>query len=98
MYKPLPNSLTIKPSKIEGLGLFAVRTIHKNTYLGISHYTLKEILIRSPLGGFINHSQKPNCKKVLIEDRWHLKTTKEIKKGEELTLKYTLYDPVGGND
>ena len=93
-YKPLPESLTIKPSSIEGLGLFATKTIPKNTDLGMIHFTYGELIIRTPLGGFINHSEKPNCKKLDLEDEWHLKTIKEIKKNEELTLKYTLYTPI----
>ena len=92
-YRPLPESLTIKPSFIEGLGLFAVKTIPKNIDLGMIHFSYGELLIRTPLGGFINHSQNPNCKKLDLEDEWHLKTTREIKSGEELTLKYTLYNP-----
>ena len=28
-YRPLPNNLTIKPSQIEGLGLFATETNKK---------------------------------------------------------------------
>ena len=105
-YKPLPNSVTIKPSSIEGLGLFATKTIPKNIDLGMIHFCAitptaiwyKEILIRTPLGGFINHSKKPNCKKIRLDNEWHLKTLKQIKKGEELTLKYTLYNPRGNND
>ena len=92
-YRPLPESLTIKPSFIEGLGLFAVKTIPKNIDLGMIHFFYGDLLIRTPLGGFINHSEKPNCKKLDLEDEWHLKTMKEIKAGEELTLKYTLYNP-----
>ena len=92
-YRPLPDSLTIKQSSIEGLGLFATQTIPKNTDLGMIHFSYGDLLIRTPLGGFINHSNKPNCKKLDLEDEWHLKTTKEIKAGEELTLKYTLYNP-----
>ena len=92
-YKPLPESLTIKPSSIDGLGLFAAQTIPKNTDLGMIHFTYGELIIRTPLGGFINHSEKPNCKKLDLEDEWHLKTITEIKKDEELTLKYTLYTP-----
>jgi len=93
-YRPLPESLTIKPSSIEGLGLFAIKTIPKNTDLGMIHFSYGELIIRTPLGGFINHSDKPNCKKLDLEDEWHLKTIKEIKKNEELTLKYTLYTPI----
>ena len=103
-YRPLPESLTIKPSSIEGLGLFATKTIAKNTDLGMSHFLYGEYLIRTPLGGFVNHSSTPNCKKINLEEiprispflqqESHLKTLREIKKGEELTLKYTLYTPI----
>ena len=92
-YRPLPDSLTIKPSSIDGLGLFATQTIPKNIDLGMIHFSYGELIIRTPLGGFINHSLTPNCKKLDLEDEWHLKTIKEIKKGQELTLKYTLYNP-----
>ena len=92
-YKPLPDSLTIKKSNIQGLGLFAIKSIPKNIDLGMIHFSYGELIIRTPLGGFINHSDKPNCKKLDLEDEWHLKTMKEIKAGEELTLKYTLYNP-----
>ena len=34
MYRPLPNELTIKSSKIEGLGLFATIKIKKNSVIG----------------------------------------------------------------
>ena len=93
-YRPLPDSLTIKQSSIEGLGLFATKTIPKNKNLGMIHFTYGELIIRTPLGGFINHSDKPNCKKLDLEDEWHLKTVTEIKKDQELTLKYTLYTPI----
>ena len=60
--------------------------------------------ISSPLGGFINHANTPNCIKVELrmtnEDlkgnqyhykKWNLVTIKDIKQGEELTLTYTFY-------
>ena len=93
-YRPLPESLTIKQSSIEGLGLFATQTIPKNIDLGMILFSDGELVIRTPLGGFINHSEKPNYKKLDLEDEWHLKTAKEIKSGEELTLKYTMYTPI----
>ena len=37
MYKPLPDSLTIKTSKVNGLGLFAKETIPQATNLGMTH-------------------------------------------------------------
>ena len=99
MYKPLPESLTIKPSDINGLGLFADQDIKKATNLGTTHLKMDDTIIRTPLGGFINHSNTPNCVKVellLSEDsnrkKWNLMTSQDIKKGEEITLRYTFYN------
>ena len=68
-YKPLPDTLTIKKSNIQGF-------------------------IRTPMGGFINHSETPICEKLEHEEvgvMW-LKASRDIKEGEELTIKYTLYN------
>ena len=97
MYKPLPDSLTIKQSKVNGLGLFATEGIAQGTNLGTSHIKIKETIIRTPLGGFINHENEANCVKVELRDenftkKWALITLKNIKKGEELTLHYTFYN------
>ena len=104
MYKPLPESLTIKQSKVNGLVLFADQDIKQATNLGMSHLKMKDTIFRTPLGGFINHANEPNCAKVelLITNydnaavefdykKWNLVTLKDIKKGEELTLRYTFY-------
>jgi hypothetical protein len=58
-YNPLPIFCTIKPSFIDGLGLFATREI----------------------------------KKVEVNNKWYLKTTKDIMPNDELTLTYSLYKP-----
>jgi hypothetical protein len=63
MYKPLPKTLTIKNSPIEGLGLFATEDIKKNSFLGVTHIRDEQFenkYIRTPLGGFYNHSNEPN--------------------------------------
>mgnify|MGYP001339791011 CR=1 FL=1 len=63
MYRPLPKQLTIKNSPIEGLGLFAVEDIKKNSFLGVTHIRDEQFenkYIRTPLGGFYNHSNEPN--------------------------------------
>jgi len=62
MYRPLPNGLTIKNSSIEGLGLFATIIIKKNTFIGVTHIRDEQFenkYIRTPLGGFYNHSNDP---------------------------------------
>tara|TARA_R110002074_G_scaffold2557_1_gene14880 strand:+ start:2199 stop:2528 length:330 start_codon:yes stop_codon:yes gene_type:complete len=97
-YKPLPDYISIGSSEIHGAGLFAVDDIPKEIEIGISHAYDPNFLhdyIRTPLGGFINHSEKPNCE--LIEDDENtdykkIKTIKKIEQGEELTLKYSLYE------
>ena len=96
MYKPLPESVTIKQSKINGLGLFADQDIKQATNLGITHIKIEDTIIRTPLGGFINHANEGNVIKVKFYDeiyktKWNLVTVKNIKKGEELTVKYTFY-------
>jgi len=102
-YKPLPSNLTIKQSTIHGLGLFATEDIKANHELGIIHHYHNEYIIRTPLGGFINHSDQPNCKKIkqvdqgfnvigsFVDVKYILITKQNISKGDELTLAYDLY-------
>ena len=97
MYRPLPLSVTIGPSRIEGLGLIAIDDIEEGTSLGISHIydqRFENNWIRTPLGGFINHSDNPNCVKMkdLLSNFYHLIASEDIKMGEELTVTYTLYN------
>lgn len=48
---------------------------------------------RTPLGGFINHSEDPNVETVYIGKYLYLITIKDIMPDEELTLKYKWYKP-----
>lgn len=92
-YKPLPEELTIKPSDIHGLGLFSVKNIRKFYDLGITHVMNNNFdngMIRTPLGGFINDSDSPNCVTILSGNYRYLYTLRDIKEGEELTLNYIL--------
>jgi len=111
MYKPLPSGLIIKDSGIQGQGVFTTRDLSVGCNLGESHYRIdtsgvesineeenKNLLIRTPLGGFINHSDTPNCNRSQIRmkpgfDKWNIIVVENIKAGEELTLKYTMYHP-----
>jgi len=111
-WRPLPEFLTIKPSKIDGLGLFATQNIPEGTDLGMSHIhdnRFPDQHIRLPLGAFINHHEIPNCKAVLAtqdEDMGAIKhvrfvTLNPIEAGSELTLKYIfniLEQPNWGKD
>ena len=97
MNRPLPDSLTIKPSEIDGLGLFAKEFIPAKTNLGISHYfadtknqVWPENIIRTPLGGFYNHSETPNCKSLINYSFASLVTSRDIEAGEELVAFYEI--------
>tara|TARA_R100000234_G_scaffold43521_1_gene25752 strand:+ start:28 stop:315 length:288 start_codon:yes stop_codon:yes gene_type:complete len=90
-YQALPKYLHIQDSPVAGQGIFASQDIPENLLLGMSHIVVDEEIIRTPLGGFINHSENPNCKKWLEGSKYYMKTIKPIKKGEELFLKYTFY-------
>ena len=105
MYKPLPKELRLGFSDIHDIGLFAKEGIAQGTNLGMTHVKIGEKLIRTPLGGFINHSDNANCAKVELQmtnmdnvklqynyKKWNLITLKDIKKGEELTIRYTFYN------
>ena len=91
-YKPLPDNLELKSSNIHGYGVFAVEPILQGDYLGMSHITAPEI-IRTPLGGYINHSMNPNCIRVPEGNRWFLQAIADISIGEEITLMYKGYKP-----
>ena len=69
-YRPLPEQLTIKPSNIDGLGLHTNEYLDAGTVLGETHVLVHNMdrheWVRTPLGGFINHSESPNCE--LVDD------------------------------
>ena len=95
MYKPLPDTITIKDSGIHGLGLFAKEKIPSGTVLGMIHFQFNGELTRTPLGAFGNHSDDPTCEKFWDSldsgAGWYLRTKRDINEGEELTWTYTLY-------
>ena len=100
-WRPLPDQITIKESKIEGLGIFATEDLPPNTDLGISHVydqRFPDNYIRLPLGAFINHHEMPNCRAIVSESHETLGEIKHIRiitdkiilSGEELTLNYII--------
>tara|TARA_R110000765_G_scaffold37411_2_gene82872 strand:+ start:1745 stop:2050 length:306 start_codon:yes stop_codon:yes gene_type:complete len=99
MFNPLPKELTLGESEIHDIGLFAKEDIKRGHDFGISHIQIGEELYRTPLGGFINHSElKPNCTKSMFRaskgtnyKAWRLFATDDIESGDELTLTYTFY-------
>ena len=68
MYRPLPEGLTIKKSPIEGLGLYATKDIKTNIFIGLTHVLderFENNYLRTPLGGFYNHSDNPNVQRMV---------------------------------
>ena len=91
-YQALHAWLHVKDSPIAGQGIFAREEIPAGMHLGMSHLVVDEVIYRTPLGGFINHNDDPNCVKWCEDDKWFIKTLKKIHTGEELFLKYTFYE------
>jgi SET domain-containing protein len=95
MYRPLPEGLTIESSTIQGLGLFATTELTIGHEFGITHIQDERFpdgYIRTPLGGFFNHSITPNCEAYVDGQFIKLRTITELKCGDELTVLYWLYD------
>tara|TARA_R100000306_G_scaffold30542_1_gene32960 strand:+ start:248 stop:589 length:342 start_codon:yes stop_codon:yes gene_type:complete len=105
MYRPLPPEVTIRQSCIDGLGLFAACDMEKGHRLGITHIAndnFENQYIRTPLGGFINHSNTANCTLIKTNPSLELSdnggdavlvlvTKQLIVANTELTTYYSLY-------
>tara|TARA_R110000824_G_scaffold3331_5_gene15786 strand:- start:6383 stop:6748 length:366 start_codon:yes stop_codon:yes gene_type:complete len=99
MYNPLLEQLDIKKSSIHGNGLFTKEDISKGTVLGVTHVAhdaFPDGWIRTPLGGFYNHSENPNCESIerYLKDLTKvrlLKTLVDIPMYTELTCTYTIW-------
>ena len=87
MYKPLPKQLTIKKSPIEGLGLYATEDIKKNSFVGVTHVRDEQFenkYIRTPVGGFYNHSNEPNVIRMVSD------TLPKLKFGDNINSKKNI--------
>mgnify|MGYP001240753106 CR=1 FL=1 len=87
MYKPLPKELTIKKSPIEGLGLYATENIKKNSFIGVTHVRDEQFenkYIRTPIGGFYNHSNQPNVVRMVSD------TLPKLKFGDNVNSKKNI--------
>lgn len=91
----LPKGFKIQDSEVEGQGLFSTHNRAKGNVIGEGVYPthvhdkrFDDAFGRTALGTFINHSDNPNFELVLIDDAFFLKTIKQIKVGDEVTVKY----------
>ena len=106
MYRPLPKELTIKNSPIEGLGLFTNEDIKANTFIGVTHIRDEQFenkYIRTPIGGFYNHSNDPTVIRMVSDVLPKLKfgdfvdtdiNTKKLKDGknDRENMYYNLHE------
>ena len=86
MYRPLPDGLTIKQSPIEGLGLYATKVIKANVFVGLTHILderFENNYLRTPLGGFYNHSDDPTVVRMVTD------TLPKLKFGDVLDVDAT---------
>lgn len=90
-YRPLDHRVTIQKSEIDGLGLFAITDLEPSARLGRSHVEWEGHLIRTPMGGFINHSENPNAFILKHVNFRELIIIKPVIAGEEITVFYTEY-------
>ena len=99
-YRPLPEGLSIMESSIEGLGLYAQTDFPAGKVFGETHVfavsTNRREWVRTPWGGFINHSEEPNCYISTDTEERILHSVRPIKAGEELTVYYRFesYDGI----
>lgn len=103
-YTALPTFLYPSASKIAGTGIFTHMVIKPEQLLGVGHFDLNKVslteeeykvfkhipqgFLRSPLIGFMNHADEPNCEIVEIGRFTVVKTIKRINVNGELTLDY----------
>lgn len=105
-YKPLPDFLTIKKSKIHGKGLFMRKgcTAPLLKEIGITHHIADGKIIRTPLGGWLNDGGvNANCTLMPADDNgkrvpfgsqtcYVLIVNKYEVGGDELTLNYSNWE------
>jgi len=92
-----------KDSITHGLGLHATTKLEAGQVLGETHVLVhnrdRHEWVRTPLGGFINHSENPNCYISTDKGDRNLHTVIPVAKGEELTVYYRFkgYDGIIGD-
>jgi SET domain-containing protein len=110
-YRPLPATVHIKDSPIDGQGLFAKADIPANTELGETHSFLTQNFddetrtwerkewVRTALGAFVNHSNTPNARVDHFRNgvSCFLVIEKDVSAGDEITVKYdeAIFDQLG---
>lgn len=97
---PIYKSVTIKPSQIEGKGLFAEEPISKGDIIGVSHIRKSfmqdgeeyQAPFPSTVLGYYNHSEAPNVQEVDNGTHILMKAIKNISPGEEILSNYSNHN------
>ena len=103
-FKPLPTYIELMDIPNQGKGLVTTKQLQMNDVIGVSHYTVKDShkgkfhqgLVRTSIGGFLNHSDKPNCRLVCGDgddcDIYYLQVRNPIiLPNTQLTINYQLH-------
>jgi len=81
----------IDKSPIEGKGVFMERDTNKNSEIDVGiDFDFLGLLphVTPDFGSWINHSYNPNTYLKWKNNKWYVIASKNIKKGEEITLNY----------
>lgn len=79
------NKIEVKPSKIEGNGVFTKGIFNAGELIGLAHTNGQPSTI---LGRFHNHSETPNSESIKVGNKRFIKAIKKLRKGEEITVDY----------
>ena len=85
------NNYDINKSSIHGKGIFSKFDIDKNDFINM-HFLrgLDDNLNITRFGRYLNHSYTPNAISRKCDDGYRVFALKDIKKGDEITLNYTV--------
>lgn len=92
---PMPewvDSVSLRKSPIEGLGMFAVRPIPSGALIAPARISG----CRTPAGRFVNHSPKPNARYEPLGPDLYLVAIRQISEGQEVTADYRQSMQVNG--
>lgn len=83
-------SIIIRPSQIQGVGLFATKVYATNDFIFTAIDENKKI---TELGSKINHSWNPNTHLLFVNNKWNIYAIDNININEELTTNYNTNKP-----
>jgi hypothetical protein len=78
------ENILIKPSNIQGQGLFSAIKLFKGCAIGPARING----LRTPMGKYANHAVNPNAKIVIKNNDAEVVAIKDIEAGEEITVNY----------